>query len=299
MNFCNRIRMVFGGFVLLFAFLFCSCNMQGKQGLKNITFEDETKFTCTFDGTKHDVILDFPDKTEGASLILMLHGYGNNASSFREMVHLEEQANKRGYVVAYVTGATDPNDNTSSLGWNSGIGNSPNDDVTFLCALTSYLEETYCLDTNETYAVGFSNGAFMTYRLAVEASDTFEAIVSVAGKMPKAIWDERSDSNHISVFQITGEKDDVVPKYADQSANYSVDPAIETVIKYWVQSNRLQSEIGETIGKDSFLTKYCNSHMSKMVWSLQVKDGRHSWPDENIYGFDTNKLILDFLDEQN
>lgn len=284
--------------IFVFALLFCSCVTQSDKKLKVIATEDENVFSCTFDGIKHEFILDLPDKPEGASLILMLHGYGNNASSFREMVHLEEQAKKRGYAVVYVTGASNPSDATSSQGWNSGIGNSSNDDVAFLCSLVAYLEESYGFDTKETYAVGFSNGAFMTYRLAVEASDTFEAIVSVAGKMPKAIWDERSENNLISVFQITGEKDDVVPKVADQSANYSVDPAIESVIAYWVETNGLASETGETIGNDSYLIKYCNDHMSKMVWSLRIKDGRHSWPDENIHGFDTNKLILDFLDEQ-
>ena len=156
-------------------------------------------------------------------------------------------------------------------------------------------EKEYSFSEDKAYVVGYSNGAFMTHRLAMEASDVFTAFVSVAGKMPESIWNSKNDNNSISFFQVTGEKDDVVPKNSDGSSEYAKDPAIEDVMDYWVNSNGLEYSEENEIGKGSVLTKYSADGNLNRVWNLQVKDGRHSWPDESICGFDMNSLILDFL----
>lgn len=255
------------------------------------------RYSCTFDGIKHDLIVDLPEETEGAPLVIMLPGSGNTAGGFRNAVHFEEQANPRGYAVVYITGASDPNDSTATIGWNSGIGAEGNDDVGFLTAMAAYFQDRFSFDKERTFAVGFSNGAFMTHRLAMEAGGTFSAAVSVAGKMPERIWEERKEHNDVGFFQITGEKDEAIPKYSDASAKYAKDPAIEDVMDYWVQSNGLTLSETLTVGKDSTLSRY-TGESSVQVWSLTVCGGRHSWGDERITGIDTNSLILDFLDTQ-
>ena len=255
-------------------------------------------FTCTYAGIRHACIADLPEQAENAPLILMLHGYSGTAESFRSERHFEEQANARGYAVVYVTGAPDPNDPTAGNGWDSGLGQAGNPDTAFLKALAVYLQETYGLDSRHTYAVGFSNGAFMTHRLAAEAADTFSAVVSVAGMMPKQIWDSRNEKNNVGVFQITGEKDDVVPKNSDGSAKSAQAPAIEDVMTYWAESNGLTQEETSEIGNGSELTKLSGSGTEKQVWHLRVKNGRHSWPTEDYTGIDATALILDYLDTQ-
>lgn len=206
-------------------------------------------------------------------------------------------ANALGYAVVYVTGAPSPGDATSANGWNSGVGQSSNDDVGFLCGLVNYLCETYDFDSTRVYAVGFSNGAFMTHRLAIEANDTFAAVVSVAGMMPESVWEGRPSDCSVGVFQITGEKDDVVPKNSDGSANYSKAPAIEDVVAYYVDRNGLNVTDIDTVGKKSVLTKYKSFDSSKQVWNLWILDGRHSWPDEKITGVNMNQLILEYLEK--
>lgn len=266
--------------------------------LDEIVQTSETEFTCTFEGVKHDFILCLPEKTEGAPLILMLHGYGSSAEGFKNERHFEEMANPRGYAVVYVTGSPDPNDATSGNGWNSGISEDGNDDVGFLTALSAYLTEEYSFDRGRVFAVGYSNGAFMTHRLAMEASGTFAACVSVSGKMPKKVWDSRNDTNSMGFFQVTGSNDDVVPKNADGSVKFAVDPAIEDVDDYWAASNFAELYDESDIGKKSKLRKYANNDTGKQVWVLDVKDGRHSWFDESVTGIDLDGVILDFLDTQ-
>ncbi len=266
--------------------------------IEDIVREKGNKFSCTYDSTKHDFVVDLPNKVEGAPLVVMLHGYGESAEGFRSTTHFEEKANALGYAVVYVTGASNPKDATSASGWNSGIGMEGNKDVEFLVALAKYLQKEYSLDKKRTFAVGFSNGAFMTHRLAMEAGDTYAAVVSVAGMMPESIWNERSETNEVGFFQITGEKDDVVPKNSDGSAKYSQAPAIEEVMDYMVKSNGL--ELLETceIGTESILSKYGSETKQTQVWDLFIKDGRHSWPSESINGMDINALILEFLETQ-
>ena len=287
------------GFLFCLFFSLCGCGGKEKQAisLENIVRESDTKISCTFDGIERYFIFDLPEKTEGEPLVLMLHGYGGSPEGFRATVHFEEQAKAMGYGVVYVAGATNPGDATSSNGWHSGISSTGNRDVEFLVSLAEYLQEEYTFDKERTYAGGFSNGAFMTHRLAMEAGDTFSAVVSVAGMMPARVWETRNRGNNVSVLQISGEKDAVVPKHSDGSAKTAINPAIEDVMEYWANSNGLEFSETYEVGKQSVLKKYGDRKRKEQVWHLFVKGGYHSWPDEESDGFDTNALILDFFEE--
>ena len=280
-----------------FLFIFISAQAQGdyKAGL-TVEHIAENRFSCSYDGIKHNFILDLPERSEGIPLVIMLPGYGNTAESFRDTTHFEEDANAHGYAVAYVTGAKNPNDPISSVGWNSGIGGEGNDDVAFLVSLVKYLQKEYSFDAGRTFAVGFSNGAFMVHRLAMEAGDVFSACVSVAGLMPAKIWNERKETNDISFFQITGEKDDAIPQTGSGSAKYAKDPAIEDVMAYWAESVGLDLCDSEETENGAFLTKCRSEERPNQVWNLLIKNGRHSWPSVKLNGIDGNDLILEFLE---
>ena len=288
-------------FLFLFLFVFLSTCAYGESAppvIENITEERPDTFSCTFDGVKHHFLLCLPEKAEGAPLILMLPGYGNTAEAFRSTVHFEEAANPLGYAVVYVTGAPDPDNPTSAIGWHSDNGTEGNRDVEFLVSLAEYLQETWSLDKAHTYAVGFSNGAFMTHRLAMENNNNFAACVSVAGLMPESVWEARREENRIGFFQITGEKDDVVPKNSDGSARYAKAPAIEDVVAYWASSNGLDEQEICQMEDSSVLTKYTGDGAAQQVWHLFVSGGRHSWPHGQFGQPDANALILEFFKAQ-
>ena len=136
----------------------------------------------------------------------------------------------------------------------------------------------------------------MTHRLAMEAQDRFAAFVSVAGLLPDCVWKERRERSSVRFFQITGEKDDVVPKNSDGSAAYSKAPAIEDVMEYWAVSCGLEKKDSVRIGNASVLTKYKSDERPQQIWHLVISEGRHSWPDERYSGINTNTLILEFLE---
>lgn len=70
--------------------------------------------------------------------------------------------------------------------WNAGLGSSdaerpPVDDVAFLRAVIADLKQRDIADPRRIYMTGFSNGASMTFRFAVEAGNLLAAIGTVAG----------------------------------------------------------------------------------------------------------------------
>lgn len=267
-----------------------------KYNLENINQISDDTFTCVFDGIEHDFLVELPEHSQGAPLVILLPGYSNTADYMRFTTEFHKEANARGYAAVYVTGSINKYEKTGGIGWNSGIAMDGNPDVEFIVALTEYLQKQYGFDKNHTYAAGFSNGAFMTHRLAMEAGNTFCAAVSVAGKMPEKIWNKRNKKNDIGFMQITGDKDDVVPKRFDGTVKNARDPAIEDVMDYWASSNGLKNQEIETIGRGSILTKWSSQKKDHQVWHLLVKDSHHFWPTKQINDIDANALILDFFD---
>ncbi len=260
--------------------------------------DPETVEKCyTYDGIGHDYIADLPEDPEGAPLIIMLPGYGETAESFRRDTGFYKDAVRMGYIIVHVTGAPNPGDRTSAAGWNYNDYDKNNDDVGFLKEFTNFISEEYASDSTRCFAVGYSNGGFMCHRLAIEAADTFTAVVCVSGTMPENVWNRRPDRCDIGFFQITGEADNTIPKNSDGSARYAKSPAIEDVMEYYAVANDLSCKEETVAGKDSILTRYRKEEpdQNREVWHLVVKDGHHSWSAESVTGICTNQMILDFL----
>ncbi len=266
------------------------------DSLEEIVPIGDNRYSCSYHGVKHDFIVDLPESAEGSPLIVVLHGYGSTAAAFRQNTGLEKDAVPRGYTVVYVTGAAPPGDRTASTGWNYGNNAPGNDDLGFLSALARSVQKQYRTDETRIFAVGFSNGAFMAHRLALEANDTFSAVVCVAGSMSEPVWKSRPETCSVGVLQITGEKDNVIPKHCDGSADTSKMPAVEDVIDYYTAANGMEPIVEtEKTENGSLLVKYRGSSSDRQVWHLLVKDGRHSWSSERVTGINTNQLILDYL----
>ena len=288
--------------VFVICCIFCSCSKRqaGRDGLQQINVKQlkDNKFSAAFDGVEHEFIIELPESVENAPLVLLLPGYNNTAESMRQEIAFEKQACPKGYTVVYVNGSIQKGDAGRGFAWNSGIYQQGSDDVTFLLLLTQYLQKEYKLNKDLVFAAGFSNGGFMMHRLAMQGQTGFKACVSVAGKMPREVWAGKNKNNKVGFFQITGLKDDVVPKNSDGGARHARDPAIEDVMDYWAASNKLTFVTKEEVGTGSELTKWSRAGKSKkgQVWHLCVKDGHHSWPSLQNNGIDANALILDFFD---
>lgn len=263
--------------------------------IENLWPEAGNTFSCLYGETERRFSVYLP-AGEMKGLVFMLHGYGSDMNAFRLLTGMDSPANERGYTVIYVNGVHDPGDASYATGWNSGIGKSSVDDMGFLNALAHRMQAEYGLTKNETFAAGFSNGGFMMYRIAAEGQEFFGGVASVSGMMPAAMWNEKGEKADISVLQINGTKDDAVPMNCNGTAKYSKAPAIEDVIDYFAAAGGLDEEETVLLSSRAQLTKHTGADSAMEVWQVLIKDGRHSWPEEEYVGFDTCSVILDFFD---
>jgi len=127
--------------------------------------------------------------TEGMPMPVLLnfHGGGGNARAHRDYVQMDGLADRAGFIVVYPNG-TGPAAGERLLTWNAGLCcgyamSEKVDDVGFVRALLETLAKRAPVDSTRVYATGLSNGAMMSYRLAVQLSDRIAAIAPVAGSM--------------------------------------------------------------------------------------------------------------------
>ena len=286
--------------ILIFSLVLsiCSCAQSKPRPQSKITDVVLTKdntYECQFEDMTFKFMLFLPEKTDSNTpLILMLPGLGNNSSAFKLQTHMDEDACPRGYAVCYVQ----PGQGMGAKGWDCGLMDPQDvDSLEYLINLVIYLQDEYGLSKTKAFAAGFSNGGFMIHRIAMEAPDTFLAVASVAGMMTNKVWDERSDKTSIGFLEICGTKDNVVPQNGNGTAAASPYPAIEVVMDYWASANGLGSSSVEALSDKAELTKYTALFNKTQVWYVKIEGGAHEWPEEDIAGFDTNTLILDFFDQ--
>ncbi len=146
-----------------------------------------------------------------APLLVVLHGYGVNASIQSYYFGSDALVETEGVLIAAPEGTVDQDQNQF---WNAtdaccdfyGTGV---DDVGYLRGLISDIRGDYNVDPNRIYLWGHSNGGFMSFRMACEAPE-ISAIVSLAGATYKdaAMCDPAGTA---SVLQIHGTLDDSVP----------------------------------------------------------------------------------------
>ena len=274
----------------------CSSSGSSNPKIENVVLEKDNKYTCTFEDVKHDFVISLPPESNGAPLIVMLHGAGDSAENFRRTSGFDNDALAKGYAVCYAAGTVNAKAGRNYRSWNYGRLEPDYNDVGFIKALVNYLVDEYSLDEDHVFCAGFSNGGFMNFRLALEAQDTFLACTSVGGDLCKTLWNKRPEKNDVGMLVVFGEIDESIPKNIDGSAKTALDPAIEDVIDYMASSNGLEKQSEGEIGDGSIISKYGADSDKDIVWSVLVKDAKHGWPTEELNSISTNKLILEFFE---
>ena len=139
---------------------------------------DRTVTLQTPDGDRTAVVHRSGTAGPGAPLVVVLHGAGGSAADVRANLGWDGLADREGLVVAYPDGL----DRT----WNAGgcCGGARDrrvDDVLFLDALVATVRRDD--GTGPVYAVGFSNGAMMSYAWACVRPGMLAGIGPVAGAL--------------------------------------------------------------------------------------------------------------------
>lgn len=147
----------------------------------------------------------------GAPLVILLHGRGGDGAGIRQITAFDDVADAHGLVVAYPDGIGHEWNYTRGLPGYDKVADADRDDVAFLASLAGHLVASLRLDPDRVYLAGFSNGGFMTQRVACERPDLFAAYGSVGGAGFGGMTDLCVDPAPAAFVIVHGTDDPIVP----------------------------------------------------------------------------------------
>ena len=204
-----------------------------------------------------------------APLLLALHGYGSNGGILQWYSGMNDAADIHGFAVAYPNGTTNRD---GERYWNANwyLNVSSTDDVAYLSELARDLQAEHHLDPERTFALGMSNGGYMSYTLACEAHDVFRGIASVTGTMSEYDWNNCNPSEPTPVLQIHGIDDSVVP--------IAGPPHVDEVVSFWAGLNNTTTIDSVFVAPSTQAFYYRNGQNGNEVWYHRINDWGHEWP---------------------
>lgn len=236
---------------------------------------------------------------------LLLTGFEDaRLPSIRELTGFDAHADRRGFVTVYPEGIGNS--------WNAGeccveAKKKNVDDVGFARAILDALGQDACVDPKRVYSTGFSNGGFLSHRLACELGDRFAAIASVSGTLGVPAETCRPPSP-LSVLQIHGTEDELVPFAGGPpkipfGSHFGTFASVSATMAHWEGRDGCTGA-SETILKEGTTTcqrRRCAG--GSEVALCTVETGGHQWPGseplpamgKQTRDIDATARIVDFL----
>ena len=234
------------------------------------------------------------DLKPNAPLVFLLHGYHGKAKNVMRM-GMNRLANQHGFAVCYPQGANDSRRGTPH--WNARLKISRVDDIGFLSELAKELQEKHELNPEKTFVCGISNGGYMSYTLVAERPDVFKAAASMIGTMSGETWKNRESIKPVSVMQISGLADRVVPIDGSMSSagGWGGAPHQDQIIEFWKQLNKTTTEKVIEISDQTKGVRYGGGTDGNEVWYYTVKGLGHRVPGKRNHGIDSLALVWEFF----
>lgn len=155
-----------------------------------------------------------PGVARPAPLVIAFHPSDSSAEQMRLMAGpaLERLARDHGFLVAYPDGFDGYFDDCRKEA-RYRAHKDHIDDVAFSRALVAKLASENAIDPSHVYALGYSNGAQMVLRLALEAPDLVAGVVAIAANLPSPenLDCSPQDGGHPNIVLIDGTADPVNP----------------------------------------------------------------------------------------
>lgn len=238
------------------------------------------------------------DPAQPTPVVVLLHGRPGNSGGMALMTGMNDVAENHNFIVVYPDGI----DNE----WNAQFDLSardislsgrrstlPQDDVGFLQTLMSDIAIDFNIDRSRLYLGGFSNGGFMTYRMACSAGDTFAAFAAVSGNLYTELGDYCRRSNPTPLLIMHGTADPSVPyegvlfRNAEQGADpIRISYGIQDTLTTFARRNGCSltgqtttyAERGDSPGTSvvRFVPNTCSSGADLVLYA--INGGGHTWP---------------------
>jgi polyhydroxybutyrate depolymerase len=177
-----------------------------------------------FDGADREFILVRPSgavPAGGYPIVFMFHGAGGDGETFYNSSKWKERGEIEKFITVFPTAVkycvlNFPNNNqVIATRWNNGNlveDKCPNvvqtfkDDVKFIRKMVDTIKTSFSVNPKKVFASGFSNGATMVFKLAMDAPDVFAAVAGSSSILHAL--DSVKPSRKIPIWNIVGTIDD-------------------------------------------------------------------------------------------
>ncbi|RLA63147.1 MAG: hypothetical protein DRQ88_12790 [Epsilonproteobacteria bacterium] len=230
-------------------------------------------------------------------LVISLHGYFGTPF-FHEIINpFFPHINKKNFLLVFPKGLKDKK---KWRYWNAtkaccDFDNRNPNDVKYLRELIGEISKSHNIDSKKIFLYGHSNGGFMGYKMACEASDLISGVVSFGGA---SFLDPRECKNThpVTILEIHGKNDQTI-KY-DGAKDWH--PSVEETIMQWTKFNgcsdknySISNIKGARTGKYKMLEqkiwRFCKDGKKVALWTSEK--GGHTY----LLGTQMTKKILNFL----
>ncbi|MCU0391437.1 MAG: hypothetical protein MUE81_09990 [Thermoflexibacter sp.] len=282
------------------------------ENIQPKSFPEIINGSLTYQNNLRKYILHIPSSYNGTAefpLVVFLHGGGGNAQSAVNFTNFNQVSKSENFLMVYPQGFFEASPN--SFVWADGRGLAPDiqgvDDVGFIDNLVTTLKKEYKINAQKVYLCGFSNGSFLTQRIAFEKNTQFAATGTIGGTMMKNLYDNSNPQRAISQIFIFGTDDPLVPYKGGVVVGSNTLPivGIEQAVDYWVKNNNCKTalsavnlpNINATDNSTITVLEYTNGNCNNTkVKFYKINGGGHTWagvklPNQTTFG-ETNLDIF-------
>lgn len=201
-------------------------------------------------------------------LVINLHGLNSNATQQELLSQFNNVANTHQFIVVY------PNAKGGSWVINT------NSDVDFISQLIDTVRKNYSCNTC-LFAMGMSQGGFLTYKLACSLPQKLKAIGVVSGNISQNLQNNCTISGGLPILHFHGTSDPLV------GFNGTIGiPSVPNTINWLVNQNKCNTtptitNLPNTNMADSTTAEsysYSNGTNGSSVTFYKINKGGHTWP---------------------
>jgi polyhydroxybutyrate depolymerase len=235
--------------------------------------------------------------------IIYFHGYGGCWAQ-GVMFNQTDDVETNGYIIAFAQG-TPSAETGHSNGWNGGkccLFNTtiPVDDVTYAKTIVRLASDRVAIAPNRVYAMGWSNGGYMSERLGCEAWDVFNGVAPDASSVVIGNGYEDGLSKCDAAFQggkidyihFHGTVDNTVPWIGGHDTRERL-PSILENLSRWVTRNGCDNVQKETYNNGNFTNiVWPNCRGGTSVELMSVWNAPHIWWTVGNSGFSTADYVM-------
>jgi polyhydroxybutyrate depolymerase len=227
-------------------------------------------------------------------LLIVLHGLTQTGAGVMNITQFNQIAEDNNFIVCY------PNGLNNAWNANMNVTISTADDKGFIETLVHHFQSNFNTNPLKQYLCGFSNGGFMSHKMACESSECFAAIATISGNMSDTTFATCNPQYTPAVLHIHGTSDAIVPYNGGASTGVSVDQTMQR----WTSFLNCNTTPTSFSMSNSNLTDFSSperitySSCASPLELIKITGGGHQWPGISTLVGGAGTINMDFYSPQ-